>query len=84
MVCLPLTWAVHLGALVGPLRTLAVVAVSQAVITGQAVYSKHVLGTDMALTVAVLGQITLVMLPSTLVRPGQDLCMRLFINVTPK
>lgn len=69
-----LTWSVHLDALVRPLWTLAVVAVSQASVAREAIHSKDILWTGGAQPVTVLRHITLILLPAALLGPSRDLC----------
>lgn len=64
-----LTWSVHLDTLVGSLWTLAVVAVSSAAVTLEAVHGEDVLGAVGVLPVAVLGQIALILRPAALLGP---------------
>lgn len=63
-----LTWSIQLDALVLPLWTLTIVAVPQASVTLQAVYSEDVLGAGGPFPVTVLCQITVILLPPAL--PG--------------
>lgn len=69
-----LTESVHLDALVGPLWTLAVVAVPQASVTRESIHGKVVLRTAGALPVAVLCQVAVILLPAALHGARRDLC----------
>lgn len=68
-----LTHSIHLNALVGPLWTVAIVAVSLTSIAREAVDSEHILWTDSLLPIAVLFQVALVLFPATLLGARRDL-----------
>lgn len=70
------TCAVHPVALALSLGTLAVVAVAPPPVTGQPVDREHVLGTGVALAVAVLRQVALVLLRATLLAARRHLAHR--------
>lgn len=68
-----LTHSIHLNALVWPLWTVAIVAVSPASFAREAVDSEHILWTDSLLPIAVLFQVALVLFPATLLGTRCDL-----------
>lgn len=70
---LSLTHSIHLNALVWPLWTVAIVAVSPTSFAREAVDSKHILWTDSLLAIAVLFQVAFVLFPATLLGTRRDL-----------
>lgn len=71
--CLRCMHSIHPVALAQSLRTVAVVAVAPPLVTRQPIDSKHVLGTGVALAVAVLRQVALVLLGPAFFAAGRHL-----------